>query len=113
MKVPVKVIVVVNLISVNLRLCYVPQEYGWSWFSFVGYPSFEINVEPILKSYNLSKIPRMADLIKSALDKKIKLLCYPNKKKYPYPSPKIPKPEFKFKREIRSTEIYYLAKEKS
>jgi hypothetical protein len=68
-----------------LRICYVESENGWSWFSFVGNPSFELKVEPILKSYNLSKIPKMADLIKTALDNKIKLLCYPNKKRIDIP----------------------------
>lgn len=45
----------------KIRICWVPTEYGTSWFSFVGEPSIDLNIEPKIgkSQFDLSGIPQV------------------------------------------------------
>ncbi|KAL4444837.1 hypothetical protein ABPG74_016045 [Tetrahymena malaccensis] len=77
-KLPLTVKIKLNEFYSIIRLCYVPREYGKSWFSFIGEPVLSIDIDPIIsKKYHVSRLPRV--ILQEIISQKIKKMTFPNR----------------------------------
>ncbi len=67
-----------------IRLCFIHNEIGSSWISFVGEPSAKITVRPKIGSLNIN-MTSVAGLLQNFILSKLKQSIYPIKKKITIP----------------------------
>lgn len=90
---PAKILVTVkvklNSFYGRLMLFYTPSDKGKSWYSFADTPALDVTIEPVLgksNKFELKNYPKIMELIKQGVDKKLKKFIFPKKR-----SIKIPK----------------------
>jgi len=84
---PVKVKALMRKFHGKVRICWKPSEYGPSWFSFVGEPFADIQVDPLFgnRLFNMTAFPKVESFLKNLIAKKLKKMTYPHRKELRLP----------------------------
>jgi len=79
--------IIIKSLTGKIRICWVPTEYGTSWFSFVGEPLIDLNIEPKIgkSQFDLSGIPQVIAILRDFLDSRIRKMTYPYRKELDLP----------------------------
>jgi len=98
--IPLSAKVLLKGLNAKIRLCWVPSEYGRSWFSFIGQPVLDVVVEPKIgiSQFDIGALPQAKNLITELIMMRVKKMIYPYRKELDLPmafrDPKIiPPPE--------------------
>ncbi|EGR32702.1 hypothetical protein IMG5_073520 [Ichthyophthirius multifiliis] len=78
-KLPMTIKIQLNEFYSVIRACFVPKSYGKSWFSFIGEPVIQLDIDPIIsKKYHLSKLPQVKSIMQEIINQKIRKMTFPN-----------------------------------
>jgi len=85
--IPLSVKVWIKSLKGHVRICWVPSEYGRSWYSFVGQPIINLVVEPKLgvSQFDIRALPIVKTLITDLINKKIRKMTWPYRKEVDLP----------------------------
>jgi len=85
--IPITAKILIKTFNGRIRICFVPSELGRSWFSFVGEPTLNMVIDPLIgeNQYAISSIPQASSLITELITKKLKKMTYPYRKEIDLP----------------------------